>query len=554
MRLPRFAALVLLASASAPLAAAASAGAAAAPRPNILLILLDQWRHDWLPSPLSSAFPALAMPTVLQLARAGTRFAHATVPSPLCAPSRACLASGREYDEAGVPDNFSNDYPLNETTIYTLLRDVAGYTTLASGKDDLCKSTGPGADGSYHAAALGFSDYARVAGKQDVVNRGVPFEPYGLWCAARSIVTNGTNRSLWSLLESAVRDACATAPATPSGYDCAGYTPLPQAAYEDDWVAASTLALLARAPAGVPWFAQVSFPGPHPPFVVTAAMLNTTSHDPAAPLAANNSATPAAAQQHVRRAYAAELEHLDGLIASLLAAVDAAGARDDTLVILASDHGEMLGDLDDWGKTMPWQGSASVPLIVVGPGVGAGVVVDAPVATLDIAGTILDYAGVAPAPNMTTRSLRAYLEAAAPPAGAPPPPPPRAFVSSGLAQWRSVLQVPPANASAIFKLVCCRGACPGGMGGAPYLGGDAADYRGVLAPAAGVRTYEADRQRPQPRRQQEKGEAEKEAAANVVKLFDIVDDPFDLYDISGAHPEAVTRMAALLPPGWCSKA
>jgi arylsulfatase len=79
-------------------------------RPNILLLFPDQWRWDWASNLYSVP---LHMPTFDALTAVGVRFAQAYVPSPLCAPSRACLASGREYDEAGVPDNFSNDYPLN---------------------------------------------------------------------------------------------------------------------------------------------------------------------------------------------------------------------------------------------------------------------------------------------------------------------------------------------------------------------------------------------------------------------------------------------------------
>lgn len=303
------------------------------------------------------------------------------------------------------------------------------------------------------------------------------------------------------------------------------------------------LALLARKPADKPWFAQVSFPGPHPPFVATGAMLNRTAASEF-PLAMNNSVLPAASQEGVRRAYAAELEHLDTLFALLLAAIE--GERDNTIVIVMSDHGEMLGDLQDWGKTMPWQGSASVPLIVVGPafGVPAAAAIAAPVATLDVVGTILDFAAVPAAANMTTRSLRAYL------GGGASAPPPRAVVSSGLANYRAVLEVPPANASAIFKLVCCRGACPGGDG-SPFIGGDASDYPGLLvaedraAASAGqqhLRTFEGELARLR---------SGAEAAANIVKLFDIVSDPFDLHDISGDKPGAIARMSQFLPSGWC---
>ena len=260
-------------------------------------------------------------------------------------------------------------------------------------------------------------------------------------------------------------------------------------------------------------------------------MLNATAQDDYPP-AVNNSGTAPAAQAAARRAYAAELEHLDGLFAQLLAAVDARGERGETLVIVASDHGEMLGDLEDWGKTMPWQGSASVPLLFVGPGVPAGAALAEPVATLDIAGTVLDYAGVARAAGMTTRSLRGALTGGAPP---------RSHVSSGLGTWRSVLQTPPANASAIFKLVCCRGACPGGDGSAPYVGGDARDYAGLLP--AGARVYAPV-----------SGAAGGGAATDIVKLFEVVSDPFDLYDVAAVHPDAVARMRALLPAGWCSAA
>ena len=108
----------------------AACPASSAPPPNILLLFPDQWRHDWLPS----SVPALRMPTLSSLAASGTRFSHATVPSPLCAPSRACLASGREYDAAGVPDNFSNDYPINQTTFCERMGhhdDPAGFRSQA---------------------------------------------------------------------------------------------------------------------------------------------------------------------------------------------------------------------------------------------------------------------------------------------------------------------------------------------------------------------------------------------------------------------------------------
>ena len=72
------------------------------------------------------------------------------VPSPVCAPSRAALSAGREYDDAGVGFNGDGDFPVRGrdgaaayggrafATYYQTLR-AAGYWTMTAGKDDLTK-------------------------------------------------------------------------------------------------------------------------------------------------------------------------------------------------------------------------------------------------------------------------------------------------------------------------------------------------------------------------------------------------------------------------------
>ena len=170
-----FGLLLLIASATAAAEPASASATAAAAKPNILLLFPDQWRWDWTPANPAVA-AGLPMPHLDSLRAAGTHFRKAFVPAPLCAPSRACLAAGREYDAAGVPDNFSNDYPVNQTTFYSLLRD-AGYVVLTSGKDDLTKATGPGLNGSFHADALGFTQSARCDGKDDATGAS-PHDPF----------------------------------------------------------------------------------------------------------------------------------------------------------------------------------------------------------------------------------------------------------------------------------------------------------------------------------------------------------------------------------------
>ena len=139
------------------------------------------------------------MPNIRKIAKEGTRFTTAYVPAPVCAPSRSCLAAGREYDYAGVLNNFDNDYPVNQTTFYKAIRE-SGYHVLASGKDDLTKATYLGltsnysgcpdckeGDGKYHLKQLGFSDAKRYAGKLDVVHFENPYEMYGYYLHNNSV-------------------------------------------------------------------------------------------------------------------------------------------------------------------------------------------------------------------------------------------------------------------------------------------------------------------------------------------------------------------------------
>ncbi|MBI3117510.1 MAG: sulfatase-like hydrolase/transferase, partial [Candidatus Hydrogenedentes bacterium] len=108
---------------------------AAVQRPNILLVFPDQLRFDW--TGLNPDVP-VRTPNLVRLAEEGSRFETAFCPSPVCAPSRACLALGRQYGRTGVAgneDNLADGMP----TLYSRLRD-AGYRVGSTGKLDLRKA------------------------------------------------------------------------------------------------------------------------------------------------------------------------------------------------------------------------------------------------------------------------------------------------------------------------------------------------------------------------------------------------------------------------------
>ena len=365
-------------------------------RPNILLLFPDQWRFDWVSA--NSHLP-IRTPNLDRLAEAGTRFTNMVVASPLCAPSRACLASGRIYGRTGVASN-GYDYPAGRIkTFYSMLRD-GGYHVLGCGKMDLAKASDWwGIDGKWRLSPLGFSDGINNAGKIDQVigyelNNDRPADPYLTFLNQRGLLPEHL-QDLRSRMQ--------------GGYGATYPTPLPEDAYCDNWLAGNGLALLDAAPKDKPWFLQVNWTGPHDPEDITARMESQVrSLDMPEPNGTNQ--YNAAVNHAIRQNYTAMCENIDRTIGLYLHKLTSTGQLDDTIVIFSSDHGEMLGDHGRWGKIVPYHPSAGVPLTVAGPGIARGTTSAALVSHIDLTATCLDYAGIPIPQEMDCLSLRPVLE------------------------------------------------------------------------------------------------------------------------------------------------
>jgi arylsulfatase A-like enzyme len=297
-----------------------------------------------------------------------------------------------EYDRCGVADN-SLDFPLGALTYYQLLRD-GGYHVMGCGKLDLHKASPIwGIDGKGRLAEWGFSDGIDNAGKHDAMAGAlIPKDPYMAFLHAEK------------LAQTHVEDFKKR-----KGYNATFPTPLPESAYCDNWVARNGLDLLQRAPKGKPWHLVVNFTGPHPPMDITRRMDEICrNRDFPQP----NGCTEFTLAEHVaiRQNYAAMIENIDRWIGIYVETLKKRGELDNTLIVFCSDHGEMLGDHDRWGKTYPFAPSVGVPLVIAGPGVKRGVRSDALASHIDIGATFLDYAGVAHPKQMESRSLRPVLE------------------------------------------------------------------------------------------------------------------------------------------------
>ncbi len=360
---------------------------------NILMVVPDQLRYDW--TGLNPEIP-VRTPVLNALAARGVSFSNCYCASPLCAPSRACLAGGVEYDRCGVLDN-GNNYPLDQITYYTLLRD-AGYHVMGCGKFDLHKPEPSwGRDGQHLISDWGFSEGLDSAGKWDAIRWGMeePCDPYTAHLHYSGLVETHHQDFL---KRREVGTFAATFP-----------TPLPEDSYCDNWIASQGIRLLENAPVNKPWHLAVNFAGPHEPVDVTESMHklyeNTDFSQP-------NKNTRYSAEKHVeiRRNYSAMVENIDSWLGKLLDAVEERGEIENTLVVFTSDHGEMLGDHDLWMKRLPQQASVGIPLVIAGPGVEQGTVSNSLVSLMDMAGTFLDYAGVMIPDSMDSRSIRTVLE------------------------------------------------------------------------------------------------------------------------------------------------
>ena len=93
--------------------------------------------------------------------------------------------------------------------------------------------------------------------------------------------------------------------------------------------------------------------------------------------------------------YYASITEIDAQFGTLIDLVDAAGRLDDTIVVLTSDHGELLGSHGLYCKNVGgFEEVYQIPLVISGPGAGEGIVSEARVGLHDLAPTLLELAGL----------------------------------------------------------------------------------------------------------------------------------------------------------------
>ncbi len=361
-------------------------------RPNFAFIFPDQWRGDCLGS---LGHPVVETPFLDEIAASGVTFTAAYSPSPSCIAARASLITGQTPSTTGRL-GYRDRVPWRyEHTLMRCLRD-AGYQTLLTGKTHFYPQR----------ASLGFEEM-RLYDTQKHEPGYV--SDYEAWL---EIVADGQIRDTAKEISTNSWLAC---PWT-----------MPERFHPNTWTMDASIDLLQRRDPTRPFFIQIGFHRPHPPLdppqryyerfeaidLPPAPVGDWASRYDQPPETVNASSghLPEKVLARTRRAYYAQLAHIDYQVGRLINWLQQNSLYDDTIIVFSSDHGELLGEHHLFRKTNPFEGSARIPLIMRVPGSGFTGARRQPVSIIDFMPTFLDFAGVDIPGTVEGRSLLPLLQ------------------------------------------------------------------------------------------------------------------------------------------------
>jgi arylsulfatase A-like enzyme len=97
------------------------------------------------------------------------------------------------------------------------------------------------------------------------------------------------------------------------------------------------------------------------------------------------------------------------MLGRLMKALEDGPNRDNTIIVLWSDHGYHHGEKMDWGKHTLWQRTSGVPFIWAGPGVQRGATVETTVSLIDMYPTLIELCGLPAVDGLDGVSLAPVL-------------------------------------------------------------------------------------------------------------------------------------------------
>ena len=364
-----------------------------AARPNIIFLHTDQHTYDAV-SAYGNRF--VATPNIDRLQRNGLSFMRAYCTDPVCAPARTSWMTGRYSSETGVPFNGgvlhddlpdlgqhlnARGFPAYHTGKWHVTgRDVTtSFRTLYFGKRRIGAGGGEYYDGAITRSVLDF--LTARAGRTGGTSRAGR-EPFFLQIGMvnpHDVCEYGHNFE-----EKLIPDPVA------QGILSEGELPPLPANFDYDEPETMTHRVVRRDD-------------------------NCLVHWP---LLRRTRSWPELQWRYLAWNLYRFVEKVDAEIGMVLAALEATGHADDTLILFTADHGEAAGQHRMFQKFTLYEESARVPFIAACLGGGVplpkgGYDREHLISGVDVFPTVCDYAGVAPPPGLPGRSLRPLLEGGA---------------------------------------------------------------------------------------------------------------------------------------------
>lgn len=374
-------------------------------RPNILIFMTDHQRGDTV----LPAHPA-RMPTLDRFARSGVIFSQAFCPSPHCCPARATFFSGLYPSRHGVWNNITDRQALSKTLkdgvrLWSEDLKKAGYVLYFSGKWHVSAIKSP--------ADYGFAEEGVTCGPGTFHSRDWSFY-----------------QELAKVPESAERHPGEILRPGYGAYTLYGERE-EKGEFHDEQVLASALEVLKKLKRHTkPWCHFIGMLGPHDPYLAPRKYIEQydLAQIPLPPSYADRMADKPALYRRMRRMRFGQLSemetrdairhfwaycsYLDFQFSQVLAALEATGQAEDTLVLYVSDHGDYCGEHGLFAKGIPcFRGAYHVPAVVRWPALikNPGRMEAAFVSLADFAPTFLDAAGIAANRSFYGASLMPFL-------------------------------------------------------------------------------------------------------------------------------------------------
>ncbi|HUV07317.1 MAG TPA: sulfatase-like hydrolase/transferase [Spirochaetia bacterium] len=375
--------------------------------PNIVLIITDQQRYDTI---AALGFPYMETPNLDRLVGEGVSFENHFVTSASCVPARASLFTGYYPHTTGI-------YKNKDIWRHSWVEDLAasGYHCVNIGKMHTYPFETP----------LGFHERFVVENKDRYLEGRYFLDRWDMALQAQGLVKQ--QRELYRKLPD-YKTRCG-----------AFEWKLPEHTHSDFFVGNLASWWIENQPDKQPFFLEIGFPGPHPPydpipryiepywdcdFPLPSVSREELDGQPPAQkeLREQNiridhdsiawAEHPSQEQlRRVRAHYLANVTMIDEKIGEILEALERKGYLERSVVIFTSDHGDCLGDHGHIQKWTMYDSIIRTPLIVSSPGLfNGGRRVDQLCQQFDIAPVIFELAGLETPESWAAESLMPALQ------------------------------------------------------------------------------------------------------------------------------------------------